>query len=85
MLLENVIGIRADWVLRRVTWDRRLQTDAVYGVLNYPLGGEGTMDLTGDVEQIVVKTDVPFTLVIEGAEGRMQVGVNAGISEIPLV
>ncbi len=84
ILLEDVIGISVDWPLRRVVWDRRLDTDMVYGVRNYPLGGEGTMTLLGDGERVTVVTDAPFTLTIQDDEQRLQTAVPAGETEIAL-
>ena len=51
ILLEDIIGVSADWPQRRVLWDRRLDTPNEYGVRNYPLGGEGTLDLIGDAKK----------------------------------
>lgn len=84
MLLEYVIGIRADWPLRRVTWDRMLETTAAYGVSNYPFGPDGTFDMVGDGAKVVVTTDVPFTLNIEDNGFSIQTAVPAGTSEIDL-
>lgn len=84
MLLENIIGIYADWPLRRVTWHRHLDTKADYGVRNYPFGPDGTFEIVGNKEQIVVTTDVPFTLNIQEDGFSMQTAVPAGTSEIDL-
>ncbi len=84
LLLENVIGIRADWPLRRVTWNRLLESSQMYGVKNYPFGPEGTFDLVGDSEKVIVTTDVSFTLTIEDNGFTMQTAVPSGTSEIDL-
>jgi hypothetical protein len=84
MLLENVIGIHADWPLRRITWNRMLDADQEYGVRNYPFGPEGTLSLLGDRERIVVSTDVSFTLNIKDNGFHIQTAVPAGVSEIDL-
>ena len=84
MLLEHVIGIQADWPLRRVIWNRSLETSSPYGVRNYPFGAEGTFDILGDSEQVVVMTDVPFTLNIQGNGFSIQTAVPSGTSEIDL-
>jgi hypothetical protein len=84
MLLEHVIGIRADWPLRRVTWNRMLETETAYGVRNYPFGPDGTFDMVGDGAQVVVTTDVPFTLNIQDNGFNIQTAVPAGTSEIDL-
>jgi glycogen debranching enzyme len=84
ILLEFVIGIHVDWPLRRVTWERRLDTESVYGVKHYPLGDEGWMDLTGDNERVTVSSNLPLTLIIARQEGRIQLAVPAGATEIPL-
>src|SRR5690606_5396089 len=82
ILLEDVIGISVDWPLRRVTWDRYLETDERYGVTNFPLGNEGTLDLVGDRQEIEVASDVPFTLVVRDREETLQVAVPAGTTTI---
>lgn len=84
MLLEDVIGIWVDWPQRRVTWHRHLDSIQHYGVHNYPLGSGGTLDLLGNQEQVVVTTDVPFTLMIRDRVQSVQVAVPAGTTEIDL-
>ncbi|MBK8985935.1 MAG: glycoside hydrolase [Chloroflexi bacterium] len=84
ILLEDVIGLSVDWPLRRVTWDRRLETAALYGVRNYPLGQEGTLELLGDQTQVTVNTDVPFTLVIRDGSLNLQTAVPVGVTVIDL-
>ncbi|MCP5097272.1 MAG: glycoside hydrolase [Chloroflexi bacterium] len=84
ILLETVIGVSVDWPQRRVRWDRWLESDMPYGVRNYPIGLDGTMDLLGDTEKVTVTTNVPFTLVIRDSEQSMQAAVPAGTTEIDL-
>ena len=84
ILLEDVIGISVDWPLRRVTWDRRLDTGAVYGVRNYPVGADGTIDLLGDNRLVEVVSDVPFTLTIRSPEVTVQTAIPAGTNTISL-
>ncbi|MCA9934334.1 MAG: glycoside hydrolase [Ardenticatenaceae bacterium] len=85
MLLEDIIGVAVDWPQRRVIWDRRLQTNQPYGVRNYPLGEEGTLELLGDAAQISITTDVPFTLEIREVDGQtLQTAVPVGTTEIDL-
>ena len=84
ILLEDVIGIHVDWPQSRVYWDKRLKTKSEYGVKNYPIGIDGKMDLVGDSERLVVKTDTPFTLVVRDATLNMQTAVAAGTTEISL-
>ena len=84
ILLEDVIGISVDWPQRRVFWDKRLDTTQEYGVRNYPLGNEGTMDLLGDAEKATVITDVPFTLTIQLNGENVQAAVSTGTTEIDL-
>lgn len=84
MLIEDIIGLSVDWPLRRAVWHRYLDTDRHYGVQNYPLGLNGTLSLMGDQEQVVVTTDVPFTLTICDRSLNMQVPVSAGTMEIDL-
>ncbi len=82
ILLEDIIGITVDWPLRRVTWDRRLDSAERYGVTNYPLGSEGTMDLLGDRQTIELVSDVPFTLIVREGEEVLQSAVPAGLTTI---
>ncbi len=82
MLIEDVIGIQVDWPKRQVMWDRRLDTDEAYGLRNFPLGREGILSLMGDHERIVVKTTVPFTLIIQEDEKKLQTAISAGETEI---
>ena len=84
ILLEDVIGIRVDWPLRRVIWDRYLDTDAVYGIENYPLGQHSSMTLLGNRQKITVTTDVAFTLIIRDDEQNLQTAVSIGTTEISL-
>ncbi|PIE80036.1 MAG: glycoside hydrolase [Chloroflexi bacterium] len=84
LLLENVIGVRADWPLRRVTWDRLLDSSQTYGVKNYPFGPDGTFDIVGDSKKVIVTTDVSFTLTIENHGFTIQTAVPSGTSEIDL-
>ncbi len=85
MLLEDVIGLTVDWPLRRVVWDRRLETDQPYGVRNYPLGDEGVLELVGDQERIAITSDVPFTLEMREVDGQVvQTAVSPGTIEIDL-
>ncbi len=84
ILLEDVIGLSVDWPLRRVTWDRRLETNGRYGVRNYPLGKEGSLSILGDQERVTIKTDVSFTLTIRDEEQHLQTAVPAGETELEL-
>jgi len=84
ILLEDVIGISVDWPLRRVTWDRRLESASAYGVRNYPLGADGKMDITGNDEAVEVVTNVPFTLTVRGREKTLQTAITAGAHTIEL-
>lgn len=84
MLLEDVIGLQVDWPLRRVTWDRRLETTAAYGVRNYPLGPDGTLEILGDAETLTIVSDVPFNLTVVDDEGSLQTSITAGTTEIKL-
>ena len=84
ILLEDVIGLSVDWPLRRVTWDRRLETDAIYGVRNYPLGLDGVLELLGDQTQVTVNTNVPFTLTIRDGSLNLQTAVPVGVTVIDL-
>ncbi|MDX1689008.1 MAG: trehalase family glycosidase [Candidatus Promineifilaceae bacterium] len=84
ILLEDVIGLSVDWPLRRVTWDRRLESASAYGVRNYPLGAEGKMDITGNGEAVEVVTNVPFTLTVREREETLQTAITAGAHTIEL-
>lgn len=83
-LLEDVIGLSVDWPLRRVTWDRRLDTMAEYGVRNYPLGDDGALDLLGDRDRVTVRTNVSFTLTIRDGALNLQTAVPIGATTIEL-
>ncbi len=78
MLIEDVIGVNVDWPKRRVTWDRRLETDEQYGIRNFPLGHDGILTLIGDDERIEVQSTVPFTLIILEDEKKLQTALSAG-------
>ena len=82
ILLEDAIGIQVDWPLRRVTWDRYLETDIAYGVANLPLGSSGTLDLEGDDEVIRVRSSTPFTLQVQSEDRKLQASVPAGETEL---
>lgn len=84
MLIEDVIGLAVDWPLRQVVWHRHLDTTGYYGVQNYPLGTDGTLSLMGDREQVVVTTDVPFTLTIRDQALNIKAPVSVGTTEIDL-
>ena len=64
-------------------WDRRLDTVEPYGLRNFPLGRDGTLTLLGDNERILVKTTVPFTLIIQEDEKKLQTAISTGETEIP--
>ena len=84
VLLEDVVGLHVDWPLRRVVWDRRLETESVDGVRNFPLGQDGTLELLGDQTQVTVKTDVSFTLTIRDGSLNLQTAVPVGDTTIDL-
>lgn len=84
VLLEDVIGIRVDWPLRRVTWERQLEGEGAYGVRNLPLGPEGTLDMVSDGETIQIVTNTPFNLKVRQGEAMVQTAVTAGVSSISL-
>lgn len=84
LLLENIIGLSVDWPHRRVYWDRRLQTTQAYGVHNYPLGLQGTLDILGDSQKITLTTSIPFTLIIRDEAQSLQTAVSAGATTIDL-
>ncbi|MCI0399419.1 MAG: glycoside hydrolase [Chloroflexi bacterium] len=84
VLLEDVIGLSVDWPLRRVVWDRRLETAGPYGVRNYPLGPDGALDLVGDNQAVTVTSNVPFNLTIQNSETSLQMAVPAGTTTIQL-
>ncbi|MCB0035335.1 MAG: hypothetical protein KDE51_14985 [Anaerolineales bacterium] len=84
VLLEDALGLMTDWPQRRVMWDRRLKCTGHYGVQNYPLGPNYTLDLLGDDSMIFVTTDVPFTLVLRSEEMTLQKAIAPGTTEIPL-
>jgi hypothetical protein len=84
ILLEDVIGLSVDWPQRRVYWDRRLESEAAYGVKNYPLGSEGTVSLLADATKLTLTTDVPFTLMLQDENQSLQTAVPSGTTEINL-
>lgn len=83
-LFEDIIGINVDWPQRKVSWHRFLDTQSHYGVTNYPLGMEGKMDMIGDQNQVVITTDVPFTLHIQDPVQRLQAAIPAGKTVLDL-
>ncbi len=84
ILLEDVLGIWADWPLRTVYWDLRLEAEGTYGVKNYPLGREESLDLLGNREKVTVHSTTPFTLILRTPEMAMQTAIPAGKTEINL-
>ncbi len=84
VLLENIIGLTVDWPQRRVVWDRRLDTTGQYGVLNYPLGRTGLLEIVGDQDAIAVTTTTGFNLTVVDDVGSLQTAVTAGTTEIKL-
>lgn len=84
ILLEDVIGLSVDWPLHKVVWDRRLNVPGRYGVRNYPLGEQGTLDIVGDQDSIEIITDTPFYLTVIDPEGSLQSAIRAGTVEIKL-
>jgi hypothetical protein len=84
MLLENIIGLSIDWPLRQITWRRNLERKEGYGVRNLPLGDEGTLDIIGSGDIILIRTDAPFTLAVHDEQELVQVAVPAGTFEFDL-
>ena len=84
MILESVIGLSIDWPLREVKWRRYLDRAEGYGVRNLPLGNEGTLDLFSMGKRVRIRTDVPFTLVLQEGPDVIQTAVPAGAFEIEL-
>jgi hypothetical protein len=84
ILLEDVTGIMVDCPQSRVIWDRRYNTNAFFGVRNYPIGKDGMMDLIGDKETVTITTSLPLTLVIQDEEINLQTAVPVGSTEIAL-
>jgi hypothetical protein len=60
------------------------QGHGMYGIRNYPLGPDGTMDLVGNGQKIIITTNVPITLTIQDEEENRQTAVPAGTTEIDL-
>jgi len=83
ILLEDIIGLSVDWPSRRVTWDRRY-SGPIYGVNNYPLGPDGTLDILSDNNQLSISSDVNFTLLVQGVDGVVQAAITPGLNEIDL-
>ncbi len=84
VLLEDVIGISVDWPLRRVTWHRQLDCEGPYGVRNFPLGPEGTLDMVGEGSSLQIVTDTPFSLSVRQGDATVQTAVDAGATTISL-
>lgn len=84
MILENILGLSLDWPLRKVTFYRHLERTRPYGIRNYPLGNEGTLDMLSSQEYIQIRADVPLTLVIYDGRDVVQTAVPAGEFELRL-
>ncbi len=84
ILLEDVLGLNTDWPRRRVIWDRRLDLQGDYGVHNYALGSDGTLDLVNHGDKVVITTDTTFTLTIQMPDENIQTAVSSGTTEIDL-
>ena len=72
VLLEYVLGIRADVPQNQIVWDVRLLEE--HGVKQYPFGTDGVLDLycacrnSGEAEpQITVKSNVPVSILVHWA------------------
>ncbi|MDO5035343.1 MAG: trehalase family glycosidase [Porphyromonas sp.] len=84
LLIEYMIGIRADYVEKTIVWDLH-QTEA-HGIDRYPFGPDGMIDLhcdarksTAQKPRVTVKSNVPFTLLVrygDGQEERIEVTPN---------
>jgi hypothetical protein len=75
VLLEYVLGFRADAVDGELAWDVR-RTDE-HGVYRYPFGAEGSVDLIAEARAdasqrptLRLKTNVPFKLRLRWAGGE---------------
>jgi glycogen debranching enzyme len=84
ILIEDVIGLSIDWPLRRVTWDRRLNSEEAYGVRNLPLGQDGHMEITGNKATVEVTSNVPFSLTVRDQDAVFQAAIAAGHTTINL-
>lgn len=84
MILEDLLGLSVDWPLRQVTWRRYLEREQAYGVMNLPLGNEGTLDLMGDSETVRIRSDVPFTITVHQGQDVVQTAVPAGNFEFSM-
>jgi len=84
ILLEDVIGIQVDWPQRRVYWNQFLPCKQAYGVQQYPLGTDGTMNLLGDENQVTITTNVPFTLLFQRGATRLQMPAQIGTTTLDL-
>lgn len=83
LLIEDIIGLWSDWPQRTIYWDRRLPVEGLFGVQNYPLGPDHTVDIIGDDEMVLINSTTPFTLILRTPEFSLQTAVTAGSSEIP--
>lgn len=84
ILLEDAIGLKVDWPLRQITWDRRLTSAEPYGVRNYPLGADSRLNIVGDDEAIEIDSDSPFTLIVHAAGETLRTAVPSGATTLSL-
>ena len=82
VLLEYIMGIRADYSKSQISWDLNLLES--HGVDRYPYGPNGEISLRAgkrsrlnDRPSISIKTNVPFTLVLRYGDKEEKVEVTA--------
>lgn len=90
LLIEYMIGIRADYVDQTIVWDIH-QTEA-HGIDRYPFGPDGMIDLhcaarrrVSDRPEITIRSSVPFTLVLrygKGQEERIEVKPSDALASV---
>jgi hypothetical protein len=81
VFFEYVLGLRADVLRRKLTWDLRL-TDA-HGVRRYPFGLDGVLDLEctarGSVREkpvVTIRSNVALMLELVWEGGREELRVD---------
>lgn len=80
LLIEEIIGIEVDAQDGTVRWS--IAEPGPHGVRSLPFG-DGTLDLLiDDADQIVVRSDHPLTLEIEGRRGTQRWTLQAGHHEL---
>ena len=84
MTIEYVVGVSYDQPLRQLTWHRYFDSQQPFGIRNYPLGNEGSVDLESADGVIRIHSELPFTLTVHTLDETVAIAVSPGASEISL-